>query len=330
MRTVLTTLTLLALTPSALLAQDEVRITEWMYRGLHAEFIELTNLGAQQVDLTGWSLDDKTGTPGTLDLSSLGLLAPGESALITEGDSALFAVEWGLVGVKILGGNQVAKLGRNDRIHLFDAQPMLHDVFSFGDEDFPGTLRARNVSGNACTEALGIDFVWSWRASVVGDARGTVMSATGDVGNPGTYVPQGCALYPYCSPSVPNSSLESARIQATGSLTTLDNDLTLTAWQMPVDRFGYFLASQTQGFVAAPPGSQGNLCLGGQIARFAKLVQTSGPGGTFAIQVDLTAIPTSPPSSVMAGDTWNFQAWFRDVNPNATSNFTDAVSITFE
>ncbi len=330
MRTALITIAFLFLTSTGVLGQDEVRITEWMYRGLHAEFIEITNLGPAQVDLTGWSMDDETGTPGTLDLSFLGILAPGESALITEGDSALFAAEWGLAGVKILGGNQVAKLGRNDRIHLFDAQPQLHDVFSYGDEDFPGTLRARNVSGNACTEALGIDFVWSWRASFVGDGRGTLVSASGDVGNPGSYAPVDCALYPYCSPSVPNSSLESARIQAVGSLAVVDNDLTLTAWQLPVDRLGYFLASQTQGFVAAPPGSEGNLCLGGKIARFANLIQDSGPGGTFSIQVDLTSIPTSPPSSVMAGDTWNFQAWFRDANPGATSNFTDALSITFE
>ena len=326
----LATLALLLLASSTTLAQDQVRITEWMYRGLHAEFLEITNLGPAPVDLTGWSLDDQSGTPGTLDLSFLGVLAPGESALITEGDSALFAAEWGLAGVKILGGNQVAKLGRNDSIHLFDAQPQLHDMFSYGDEDFPGTLRALNVSGNACSEVLGIDYVWSWRASFLGDGRGTLVSASGDVGNPGTYVPLDCALHPYCSPSVPNSSSESGRIQATGSLTASDNDLTLTAWQLPPDKSGYFLVSQTQGFVATPPGSQGNLCLGGTIGRYAKLIQDSGPGGTFSIQVDLTAIPTHPPSSVMAGDTWNFQAWFRDTNPGATSNFTDALSITFE
>jgi hypothetical protein len=34
----------------------------------------------------------------------------------------------------------------------------------------------------------------------------------------------------------------------------------------------------------------------------------------------MTAIP---------GETWYFQAWHRDANPTLTSNFTDAVSITF-
>ena len=50
-------------------AQDSVRITEWMYKGNFAEFLELTNLGASPVDLAGWSLDDDSDTPGTVDLS---------------------------------------------------------------------------------------------------------------------------------------------------------------------------------------------------------------------------------------------------------------------
>ena len=35
-------------------------------------------------------------------------------------------------------------------------------------------------------------------------------------------------------------------------------------------------------------------------------------------------------SSVNAGETWNFTAWFRDVNPNQTSNFTDGLAIQFQ
>jgi len=32
---------------------------------------------------------------------------------------------------------------------------------------------------------------------------------------------------------------------------------------------------------------------------------------------------------VTAGSTWRFQTWFRDANPSVTSNFTDAIAITF-
>ena len=34
--------------------------------------------------------------------------------------------------------------------------------------------------------------------------------------------------------------------------------------------------------------------------------------------------------TVLAGDTFNFQCLFRDVNPTSTSNFSDAVSILFQ
>ena len=33
---------------------------------------------------------------------------------------------------------------------------------------------------------------------------------------------------------------------------------------------------------------------------------------------------------VAAGETWNFQAWYRDANPGPTSNFTPSVSVLFE
>ena len=54
-----------------------------------------------------------------------------------------------------------------------------------------------------------------------------------------------------------------------------------------------------------------------------------GSGGLLELTLDPTAIPTSPPSSIRPSDTWHFQAAFRDRNPGPTSNFTDAVAVTF-
>ncbi len=54
----------------------------------------------------------------------------------------------------------------------------------------------------------------------------------------------------------------------------------------------------------------------------------SGPTGS--LQVDLNAIPVNPPQPALAGETWNFQCWFRDNNPALTSNFTDGLSVTFQ
>ena len=133
----------------------------------------------------------------------------------------------------------------------------------------------------------------------------------------------------YCGPANLNSTGQSAVISACGSDVATDNRFSLSATDLPLNQFGYFLASETQGFIANPGGSQGNLCLGGNIGRFAQQVQSTGAAGSFTIQVDLTNIPMNPPQSVMAGQTWNFQAVFRDHNPGPTSNFTDGVSITF-
>jgi choice-of-anchor B domain-containing protein len=134
----------------------------------------------------------------------------------------------------------------------------------------------------------------------------------------------------YCDPAVNNSTNQPATILATGSDVATDNDLTLLAQSLPTNQFGYFIASETQAFIAGPSGSMGNLCVGGQIARFSNLIQNSGAAGSFSIIVDLTAIPANPAHTVVAGETWNFQAWYRDVVLIPTSNFTNAVSITFQ
>ena len=126
----------------------------------------------------------------------------------------------------------------------------------------------------------------------------------------------------YCN-STPNSTGVEAGLVVTGSDTVSGDLLFLTAFHMPQNEFGYFLTSQTQGFVAMPGGSQGNLCLGGSIIRFVQQVDSSGDEGLMSIPVDLSFPP------ILAGETWCFQGWFRDKNPNVTSNFTEASSVTF-
>lgn len=133
----------------------------------------------------------------------------------------------------------------------------------------------------------------------------------------------------YCT-SNPNSSGATASIRALGSDDASDNDLTVQAIQMPTNTVGYFLASPMAGFVANPVGSQGNLCLGGAIGRYSNTVLTSGASGSFALALNLTAIPTPTGStSASAGSTFRWQAWFRDANPSVTSNFTNGVEVLF-
>jgi len=135
----------------------------------------------------------------------------------------------------------------------------------------------------------------------------------------------------YCGPAKFNSTGQSAVISAFGSTGASANLLTLTASQLPPNVFGYFLNSDTQGSTLFPPGSSGKPCLGGGIGDHAKLKANSGPAGKLVISVDLTALPRpgGGTHSVLAGETWNFQCWFRDNQGGPTSNFTDGIEIVF-
>jgi choice-of-anchor B domain-containing protein len=133
----------------------------------------------------------------------------------------------------------------------------------------------------------------------------------------------------YCTPAIPNSTGLPAVLNATGSDLVADNDVTLIATSMPANQFGYFLASQTQAFVLNPGGSDGILCLGGQILRYSSQIKNSGPFGDFSLVLDLTQLPP-PGGGISPGETWNFSTWFRDNNPGPTSNFTGGYSILFQ
>jgi hypothetical protein len=134
----------------------------------------------------------------------------------------------------------------------------------------------------------------------------------------------------YCGPANLNSTGVPTVISAWGVTTVATNDVRLDVVSLPLRTFGIFLTSQTQGFIPNPGSSQGNLCLGGAIGFYSKNLVNSGSSGQFSLQLDLTQTPT--PSGLVAvqpGETWNFQAWYRDKNRIKTSNLADGISITF-
>lgn len=152
-----------------------------------------------------------------------------------------------------------------------------------------------------------------------------------------------CGLMPplICAPGIPNSTGQIGGIEATGSLRLVDDDLTLTGVRLPPGSFAYFLTSTTSvAPIPMPGGSQGNLCLGGSIGRFQAQVGMVDAAGTYRISTDpgagaqrfsFAAFPQPlGPVPVMAGETWHFQCWHRDVFQGAaTSNFTEGVSLLF-
>ena len=154
---------------------------------------------------------------------------------------------------------------------------------------------------------------------------GTPSELTASVEGP---CPADCgSVASYCGPAIPNSTGLSAEIAASGSLMAGDDGLTLSATHLPTNRIGYFLmGSGSNTFF--PPNSQGRYCLGGaDLIRLLTPVLNSGDTGLGHGEYELT--PTLSSIPVLAGETWNFQSWFRDQNPGSTSNFTDAVAVTF-
>ena len=67
-------------------------------------------------------------------------------------------------------------------------------------------------------------------------------------------------------------------------------------------------------------------------ARVARTRDRPLASGAISLSPDLTLLPTpTGPVAAAAGETWHFQAWYRDaLAGSATSNFTDGVALTWQ
>src|SRR5262245_21397732 len=174
--------------PAGAAVPGQVVITEWMYNPISSasEFVEVTNIGGEPVDMANYSFDDDSRLPGTFSLAGLSTLAPGESGLIIETPAAAFRAEWGLDASVKIADNNTANLGRNDEINIFNGTT-LADRLTYGDQTFVGSIRTQGTSGVPTTcLPLGANNVGAWVFSAVGDGRGSTTSASGDIGSPGT------------------------------------------------------------------------------------------------------------------------------------------------
>jgi hypothetical protein len=127
--------------------------------------------------------------------------------------------------------------------------------------------------------------------------------------------------------TTPNSSGLPATLRARGSAWTEHDCLRFEATQLPPGQVGYLLMGDVQGYAALPNPSQGLLHLGLPIVRFSNDVLQADAGGEAGFEPSLTALPQG--TLLSPGETWSFQYWFRDANPGATSNTTNALALTF-
>lgn len=160
-----------------------MRITEYMYNG--SEFIEFTNVGSTSIDMTGWSFDDASRTPGSFSLTGFGMVEAGESVILAEASESAFRSTWGLCsGVKIVGGNN-QNLGNGDEINIYNASNVLVDRLTYGSGSTTGP-QTSNTSAWVSAAGLGANLHSEWTLSVVADAEASFLSSSGGfIGSPG-------------------------------------------------------------------------------------------------------------------------------------------------
>lgn len=118
-----------------------------------------------------------------------------------------------------------------------------------------------------------------------------------------------------------NSTGLGASLTASGTASVGADDLVLSVSRAPANKNGILFMAHNQ--IALPLGD-GLLCANGGVKRMA--VQNGGTCGAFARGPGIAALMT-----IVSGQTWNFQAWYRDPNgPCAQgTNMSNAVHVVF-
>jgi hypothetical protein len=127
----------------------------------------------------------------------------------------------------------------------------------------------------------------------------------------------------FCTPVV-NSTGSPALITAQGSSSLIENNLVLLAQPMASSEPGVFYYGPNE--IQAPFGN-GFRCVGGTVVRLWPPVVSNG-GGVLLRAIDFQSLPSG--AAINAGETWKFQAWFRDPPAGGLGfNLSDGLSITF-
>jgi hypothetical protein len=125
------------------MSRAQLQITEVMSSSSHAntsvngDWWELYNSGLSPIDLTGYSWDDNTVTPGSADFNGL-TIGPGQAIVIVQesiGAEQTWADLWGLSGVTVLnlGNTEFQNFSSGgDEVHLYDPSANQIASVSFG------------------------------------------------------------------------------------------------------------------------------------------------------------------------------------------------------
>lgn len=341
-RTLQSSLVASLLLTSVAAAQGRIVITEVMYKGPGGEFVEFTNLGNAVVDMTGWSYDDSSRTPGSVDLSAFGMVQPGESVVLTESADVVFRTNWSLALSVDVIGLCTHNLGGEDEVNVYDSTATLIDRLTFGPVAFPGSVVTLDKSASPiCSTGEGTNNILLWSLSALGDGQGSVASTSLELGNPGSYSTQSCPPPPPvvyctaktnslgCTPSIGASGLASA---------TANSGFVVQANNLRNNKVGILF--YTNGGQAATPFTGGFLCVGGALKRVQGLNSNGTPAptndcsGLFSVDMNAFAqgqLGGNPNAFLLVpGTVVDCQFWGRDPGFTAPNNtqLTDGVEYT--
>ena len=147
--------------------------------------------------------------------------------------------------------------------------------------------------------------------------------------------PSGSAPCSNANPTAGCSNSETAGAHLaylSGSIMVSSDDLVLSCDGVPKNKFGLFYMGGGQ---ANTPIGDGVACVSGRgVGTYRYGVQSSGAGGVLSLGPGLvsTSCSSFPPTGcIAAGDTWNFQAWYRDpAGPCGSGfNFSNGIEVEF-
>ncbi len=132
-----------------------------------------------------------------------------------------------------------------------------------------------------------------------------------------------------CQNAIPNSTGQVSVMGFEGTSRVAFNRATLRTDRLPPGVFGLYITSRVYQILPIPGGTFAQLCIGGDLGRINQVLQAS-PSGSFSLDIDLTALPTTNAFvAATPGETWHFQAWHRDTPSGASwgFNLSDTVGI---
>lgn len=137
----------------------------------------------------------------------------------------------------------------------------------------------------------------------------------------------GLCFNPYTPGGCENSTGLGSILSAAGTSDVVADDLVLTANQLPTFTLGIIYMGTLQ--VGPIPFGDGLRCVGGNICRFP--IQSSGAAGVMTEGPGIVFDSIGLGCPINAGDTWNFQCWYRDPGGPCGNgfNFSNAVSVDF-